>query len=138
MLNKICTKCLENKPITDFPFRDKRFNSKRKAYCKLCKQKHYKSRRKKNDVNYRFKKFGFTHEDYLELLESQDHKCAICGKSANTEYHKNFNIDHDHETGKVRGLLCNGCNTGLGLLKDSISNLQSAILYLSPHVSTSR
>lgn len=135
MQNKICNRCMINKPITEYPFVNKKINNRRKGVCKLCKQSKYKIIRKKNDINYRFKKFGFTHEDYLELLEKQKHKCAICGKSSNTEYHKNFNIDHDHETGEVRGLLCNGCNTALGLLKDSISNLQAAILYLSPKLS---
>lgn len=125
-----------NKPINQFPYVWKKKNNKRKGICKLCKQEKYKVNRKKNDLNYRFKKFGLTHEDYLNLLEKQNRKCAICGKTHNLEQYRTFNIDHDHLTGKVRGLLCNNCNTGLGLFKDDISRLQIAIKYLSPNVSS--
>lgn len=133
MKNRTCYACLKEKPINQFPYVWKRKSTKRKNICKLCKQERYKETRKKNDVNYRFKKFNFTYEDYLNLLEEQGGKCAICPKTENQEYHKNFNIDHDHKTGKVRGLLCNGCNTGLGLFKDNTVNLQSAINYLNKY-----
>jgi len=62
--------------------------------------------------------------DKLALLESQGHLCAICGSK------ERLCIDHDHETGFVRGALCNACNTGLGMFKDNQQSLMAAIGYL--------
>jgi len=64
--------------------------------------------------------------DYQALLNTQDSKCAIC----HIEFTDSPCIDHDHETGKVRGLLCWNCNVGIGSLKDDPKILQSAIDYL--------
>jgi len=72
------------------------------------------------------KKYNITQEDYEILLEQQNFKCAICKEESDKKLH----IDHDHKTGKVRGLLCSPCNTGLGLMKDSILLLQNAMIYL--------
>ncbi len=63
--------------------------------------------------------------DYVRLVDKQGGRCAIC----ETETEK-LHIDHDHETGKVRGLLCMNCNTALGQFKDDIEILKAAILYL--------
>ena len=75
--------------------------------------------------------YGLSFDDYSKLLKSQDYKCAICKtadmKTKRTEW---FAVDHDHETGEVRGLLCNHCNRGIGLLGDSIDNLVNATNYL--------
>lgn len=83
----------------------------------------------------RFKSFGVTEEEYQDMLKSQRSCCAICEVPI-TEYAKegdtsNFAVDHDHTTGKVRGLLCNRCNRGLGYFKDSINNLKRALNYIS-------
>tara|TARA_R110000823_G_scaffold47273_1_gene120751 strand:+ start:1080 stop:1463 length:384 start_codon:yes stop_codon:yes gene_type:complete len=67
--------------------------------------------------------------DYQELLAKQNYACAICG-TAGEDVSQGFNVDHDHATHKVRGLLCTNCNVGLGYFKDSITNLTSAINYL--------
>lgn len=72
--------------------------------------------------------FNMTVADYMALYEKQDGKCAICGSAQNGK--KNFCIDHDHETGKVRGLLCHNCNVSVGLMKDSPSLLRKAADYL--------
>jgi hypothetical protein len=72
---------------------------------------------------YRFKKYGITKEDFEEMYDGH---CHICTLPIGWDCH----IDHCHETGKVRGLLCNTCNKGLGLFKDSIANLYAAIMYL--------
>lgn len=75
------------------------------------------------------KKFGITPEDYFKLLEKQNFKCAICG-ILQEDYSRRLAVDHDHETGKIRGLLCNNCNVGLGNFQDSKNNLTNAINYL--------
>jgi len=79
--------------------------------------------------------YGITLDQYNEMLKKQDGGCAICGK---TETRKNMwgtgicrlNIDHDHNTGEVRGLLCHSCNFGLGAFFDSAQLLSKAIEYL--------
>lgn len=84
----------------------------------------------------RFKLHGITIETYNELKAKQDSRCAICGVVPNDNYgghHDGFHIDHDHVSGRVRGLLCKHCNVGIGMLKDSEEILQSAILYLRCH-----
>ena len=75
--------------------------------------------------------YGITEETYLAMLEAQDGACAICNTKTPTGKWKVFAVDHCHTTGKVRGLLCNECNRGMGLLKDSPELLQKAIDYLS-------
>jgi len=70
--------------------------------------------------------YGITIEDYDEMVEAQEGRCLIC-----IEPTDKLVVDHDHETGKVRGLLCSACNTGIGHLKDSTERLFSAIDYLT-------
>lgn len=74
---------------------------------------------------------GITIEDYDQMLASQDYVCKICGSSdTGSAKKKYFSVDHCHDTGVVRGLLCQGCNSGLGHFKDDIVFLQAAIDYL--------
>lgn len=74
--------------------------------------------------------YGITVEEYEKLLESQNYKCKICLTETPTGRWKVFAVDHCHTTGKIRGLLCNECNRGMGLLKDSSSLLRAAADYL--------
>lgn len=80
--------------------------------------------------------FGISLEEYNAMLEAQGGICAICKQP---ETHKRngkikaLAVDHHHGTGKIRGLLCADCNTGIGKLKDSVNVLQSAIDYLHKH-----
>ena len=73
-------------------------------------------------------KYGLSYDAYIGMLDSQHSRCAICAKplTANTA-----NVDHCHATGRVRGLLCRTCNTGLGLFYDNPSILSDAIAYLT-------
>lgn len=73
--------------------------------------------------------FNITPDDYKKMLMSQDGKCKICGKSEKI-INRGLAVDHCHETGRVRGLLCNSCNLGLGKFKDSIEVLEKALEYL--------
>lgn len=76
-------------------------------------------------------KFGITLEEYESLLKGQHGVCGICQCELTDPRGFAPHLDHDHETGRVRGILCQGCNNGLGNFKDSISTLQKAINYLS-------
>lgn len=71
--------------------------------------------------------FGISEADYLEMLDKQGGVCAICKRKETGKY---LAVDHDHETGVIRGLLCQKCNTGLGLLSDTLSMLERAVKYL--------
>jgi len=88
--------------------------------------------RKKTLRKYNIKKsYGITELEYDNLLKSQDNKCAICKSDDNKRKNSNyFFIDHNHDTGKVRGLLCDKCNKLLGSSFDNINILKKAIEYL--------
>lgn len=71
--------------------------------------------------------------DYLRLFEAQGGVCKICGSEGfKLNHHSRINlvVDHDHVSGKVRGLLCHNCNRALGLFQENLENLKSAITYL--------
>lgn len=77
--------------------------------------------------------YGITLIDYKAMLDSQNHLCKICGAEGflMKEHHQiKLVVDHCHQSGKVRGLLCHNCNRALGLLKDSPEILLSAKNYL--------
>jgi hypothetical protein len=139
--HKTCCICGERKHFDLFyNFKNKSDN---KSYrCKSCDDK---AKKKWSDSNperaYRSMRernlkarFGMTLEDYEKLLREQGGKCAICEATENNTVGErkdwNFAVDHDHETGKVRGLLCNNCNRGLGLLRDSEELLRKAANYI--------
>jgi hypothetical protein len=79
------------------------------------------------------KLYGITHADYERMLVEQGGCCAICGTPAPVGIKKYFSVDHDHETGRVRQLLCDLCNNGLGRFKDDIDLLKKAVAYLERH-----
>jgi Recombination endonuclease VII len=69
-----------------------------------------KQRRNTRKNSYLKRSFGITLEDYNNLLKKQNFSCAICFKSQK-DLARDLSVDHDHKTGKIRGLLCNTCNT---------------------------
>jgi hypothetical protein len=73
------------------------------------------------------KNYGITQEEYNALLENQNELCAIC-KSLPIDL--NLNVDHNHNTGQVRGLLCEKCNKGIGLFLENPETLRLAAIYL--------
>jgi hypothetical protein len=74
-------------------------------------------------------KFGLSLEQYNEMFTAQGGKCKICG-THQLELKRRLAVDHDHNTGKIRGLLCQHCNLVIGLALDSTTTLESAIEYL--------
>lgn len=78
---------------------------------------------------YNFRKYGVTPEWAAAQLEAQGGLCAIC-KTDSPGGRGRWHVDHDHETGAVRGLLCCACNLGIGHLKDSTDVLRAALAYL--------
>ena len=102
---------------------------KRRAYHKVSYAKpEIREQQRKSSLR---RDFGITLEQYDTMLQGQGKTCAICNhKNANG---KRLAVDHCHGTGKIRGLLCSGCNVSLGHLKDSPTILASALRYLAKH-----
>lgn len=94
----------------------------------------YLSRTGKGKVYARRKQlklYGLDEQGYVDLLEAQGGRCGICGVDSPSPF-ANFSVDHCHDTGRVRGLLCNKCNRGLGFFQDSLELLGNAAAYLEP------
>jgi hypothetical protein len=75
------------------------------------------------------RKFGITCKEYDAMYERQGGKCATCGLHQSKQK-KRMNVDHDHKTGRVRGLLCHNCNVVLGLVNDNPKTMQKMLHYL--------
>ena len=89
----------------------------------------YREINKGCERNRKIKKYGLTLESYNEMFSKQNQRCGIC--ETTTLMGRNWHIDHDHATGKVRGLLCHHCNLMLGNARDNIKILQAGINYLT-------
>jgi hypothetical protein len=148
MQNKMCPKCKEILDVSAFNKSNRRDGYQ--TYCRSChnkiqrekynsdpiekvKRQIRESRRKQ--LNPLAKKreelkrlYNLTLEEYVEIYKSQGEVCAICKRNCKTK--KSLSVDHNHATGKVRGLLCNTCNTALGMFLDSPVLLKRASDYL--------
>ncbi len=123
MSHSTCRSCDESKPQDQFSYRKE--TGKFRPLCKPCRSSEQAAAR-----------YGVSVGFITELVERQNHCCAICGTHQDDIPHATFKhnplvIDHDHETGEVRGLLCPTCNNGLGHFKDSVKTLANAISYLT-------
>lgn len=145
-----CTICKKNKRESSFsPDRRNKKRNGRQAACKKCKNKSAKLFRKifpeivkkqrqerilRNPQSHLLKKVGITLEQKLERFSEQGKVCAACGATEHGTPRSNWEhgwcADHDHETGKFRGVLCWRCNTTLGWCKDSIPRLLGLAEYL--------
>lgn len=100
----------------------------KQKYCGRCV---YKNKKAKSDANHArniAKKYGITGEQYLALYAFQGGKCAICKRATGTT--RRLSVDHDHKTGKIRGLLCRPCNNMLGHGRDDPYFFYGAGVYL--------
>ena len=134
---RVCRKCKEEKNLLDDFYRSRPDPRKVSSYsyeCKDCTRKRARlydqdNREHKRDLHLK-RYYGISSDDFNMLLEAQNYQCAICltthpgGKSGR------FNVDHDHKTGKVRGLLCKSCNIALGEVGDNVHTLKNMIEYL--------
>lgn len=100
---------------------------------KKWQENFYEKNREEMNAKAICKSHNINREDYDELFRAQESKCAICGKEETRQFKgktMRLCLDHDHETGKIRSLLCHDCNTGLGKFYDSIDLLTKAAIYL--------
>lgn len=125
--SKRCAKCGEIKALDDFP-RNKRQPDGRHCYCKLCHNAQVRESRQRlhgGSRHYHLKRrYGIGADDVEAMIAAQGGRCLICGREDPDH------VDHDHATGKVRGILCFTCNAGLGNFSDDIERLRSAASYL--------
>ena len=132
MTTKVCNLCEEEKDVSLFSV-DSRSKSGYQTRCKDCQS----FVKKEMAAYYRGKhleyKYNMTNEDYEAMLEKQDHKCAVCGINEVHAENSRRCVDHDHNTGQVRGLLCKKCNQAIGLLQDNADFCESAGKYLRLH-----
>ena len=119
---------------------DRRHREKRRSYSRkyyeenkeseAIKSKAWRDKNKEYRQNKRLEYlYGINIEQYNDLFDAQNGRCAICGIHQ-SELDKKLYVDHDHNTGVVRGLLCQKCNSALGMFCDSLDLLQSAFEYL--------
>jgi protein-arginine kinase activator protein McsA len=116
----VCRKCDKKKPTDQFPA----FEAEGKRVCRDCLRS-YNNR-------FQLAKYGCSEEEYNKLLKIQHGKCAICGTKvghvSKNGHQCRLAVDHDHETGRIRGLLCGNCNQGIGRIGEK--NLQKALEYI--------
>jgi hypothetical protein len=157
-----CTKCHQDKPVSAYRRRpDRSANGKRLGMwscCKACEKEYSITAHARANTNRRTKAFrnrmkqtnctelrrrerasnlkrqyGISEEDYQALHEAQNGLCAICRRQPQKTRWKRLNVDHDHETGEIRGLLCGPCNVSIGGLCESPEILRRAADYLEMH-----
>jgi len=126
---RTCSKCKREFPATREHFHKK--GNGLRSWCKECCRERNKDPKriawtKNRDL---MKLYGITLDDYNKMFAEQDGKCFICGTHV-CSTGRALAVDHDHETGKVRGLLCANCNTALGKFNDDVELLKKAIDYL--------
>lgn len=146
---KKCSRCKLEKKVEEFS-KNKVSKDGFKVWCRRCgaevnrkyrithPEQYRQSYRRRNanpvfkkyaTANQRLRLYGMTSEEFDQMFVNQGKKCGICG-SLDPQHNKGWNVDHDHKTGEVRGILCGVCNTSLGGFKDNPNLLQAAIEYL--------
>jgi hypothetical protein len=145
MEKQICCVCKQEKDKGLF-YVDKTRKTGIRPLCKEChsqksKDRYFnkggKEKQKVRAQRYNLKKYGLSVEQYSKMVEDQQGLCKICRKNESHRTSTRFNlfVDHDHTTGKVRGLLCHHCNVGLGHFEDNRELLERAIRYLDENSS---
>lgn len=152
-VRKVCATCGATKPLTEF-HRSATGKDGRRGSCGLCQNEKSRVNRQENvereqrrkrdwyqehkdevadrmRESHLIRRYGITTAEYETLLEAQNGVCAICARPESSSRYGYLAVDHDHETGVVRGLLCGGCNKALGGFGDSEELLAKAIAYLA-------
>lgn len=138
---KRCPGCKEVKALSSF-YSSGHSNSGRASHCIVCagllwrarpsveRQRSYQKRRRKLRDKHLMRRFGVTLEWYEKKLRKQGGRCAICGDPPRG---RGLAVDHDHRSGKVRGLLCTRCNPAAGYVRDSPQIARKLAAYLELH-----
>jgi hypothetical protein len=149
MTRKLCVRCREERPIDAF-HGDRSRSDGRYPYCRVCAaevsaasrvknaspEQREKDRRRAQQRMWGKTGISFTLDEYDQMFLKQGGVCAICSQSErakNTDGPGPLRVDHDHGTGRVRGLLCHSCNVALGLMQEDVDRLEMAARYLRRH-----
>ena len=133
---KQCSTCKQSKALDEFP-KSPLHRGGRKGVCKVCTNNKRKQRTRSDATPEARRKYslstnyGLSVQQYDRMVLEQNNCCAICGTPGTETRHNKLYVDHCHRTGKVRRLLCNMCNSGLGYFKDSPELLENAKKYLA-------
>lgn len=129
--SKYCTRCYRTKDHVFFYKNSARIDGV-SIFCKICTAR-YASQRPKNKTRayHRQKTYGLTEDMYTAMLQKQNNKCANIACSVVSSDTRNLDVDHDHKTGRIRGLLCRFCNTGLGAFRDDSNLLLGIKAYIT-------
>lgn len=130
--SKVCPDCQIEKPASAFNT-DKRNSTGLYTYCRPCKYLRYKAYRTPEQRRLERVKacYGLSPEEYTALKAAANNTCQTCGTPEGDSKPTKLVVDHCHETGKVRGMICDKCNRALGLVGDNIQTLQNLITYLN-------
>lgn len=132
LTSKKCCTCKEELPAASF-HKNKSTKTGLANECKVCKKARAKDYYDNNTDKWRNRHYNLTYnlsiEEYVTMLAKQQGKCAICGCTESRDG-KRFAVDHCHDTGKIRGLLCRPCNSAIGFLNDNASIARAAADYL--------
>lgn len=126
---RFCASCLKNIPTKE---RKRLWSAEEKERLTAMRVPPSFDRSRMYNLKYNY---GLTNEQVLSAFEDDNGSCHICGHrpAADAKGHHRLHLDHDHESGKVRGWLCMSCNTALGHFKDDIDRLRQAVAYLERH-----
>lgn len=138
-----CSRCRQTKSIKEFS-KDKHTKNGHSYWCKGCYRpmkkesgrkwrsspENMEKNRQRDRWYQRKKAYGITKQQFLEMLFAQNGVCPICKMVPKGDVEKVMHVDHNHATGKIRGLLCYICNRALGLFRDSPTILKNAAQYL--------
>lgn len=150
--HKRCAACDEMLPIEEFYKQKRQRGDGLSGYCKKCsraKASEYSKNKRREDpegvrakdrarersstYNYSkhvYKTYGLTEDQLQQMHEDQGYACGICKRHVEEVSQDRLYVDHDHESGAVRGLLCMNCNTALGNFKDDIASVANALKWL--------
>lgn len=138
--HKVCSACNESRPIEHFGLCTG-YKDGRRGQCTTCRaaanRKYQRApsqpRKAKPEQTRRSKlrlRYGLTESAFAEMLAAQGGGCAICGSHQAGGRYGVFHVDHCHDSGRVRGILCHLCNTTLGSLGDSLDAVNKFVRYL--------
>lgn len=130
---RACWTCQEVKAAEEFH----RHQGGRRRHCKECMRAQHRARYRATNGKDRVfdqslrRLYGITLEQYNQMLAGQEGRCGLCGDEPATT--RRMHVDHDHQTGQIRALLCHHCNLLIGNAKESVDRLRLAIAYLERH-----
>src|SRR5690348_2572144 len=118
---KPCSNCGVVKNLSEFDRPKRKNGSGYSAWCKTCNLEKHEEKR--------LKEFNITPDERVRILDSQNHRCAICQRPE-SDFQNRLAVDHDHKTGLVRGCLCWFCNKLVAIAQDNAERLLLAGIYL--------